>query len=249
MIARAQHAISGDVPALPAHIAIIMDGNGRWASERNISRVRGHSAGGEALRALLSACRARPYIRYLTLYAFSTENWKRPAEEVEDLMNLLRHYVKREAVELHENNVRLRFIGKLDALAPDIQRDLAEVEALTANNTALTVMMAISYGARQEMTSAVQTIAAQVAAGSLAPADITSHTLAEHLYTQDAPDPDLLIRTGGEQRLSNFLLWQSAYAELYFTDTLWPDFTAEQLDAAVAWYGQRERRFGKRNEA
>ncbi len=239
----------GEAPSLPQHIAIIMDGNGRWAQERGVSRVRGHNEGAQTLRNLLTACETRPYIRYLTLYAFSIENWKRPKDEVEDLMNLLRHYVKREAATLHENNIRMRFIGTLDALAPDIQRDLTEVQALMDKNTGLTVNMAVSYGARQEMRTAVVKIAEQVAAGTLTPHAITDLTINQHLHTNDMPDPDLLIRTGGERRLSNFLLWQSAYAELYFTDTLWPDFNAEHLDKAIEWFGQRERRFGMRNEA
>ena len=247
LASQAQPAIPG--PALPQHIAIIMDGNGRWANERGVSRVRGHSQGGEALRSLLDSCRERPFIRYLTLYAFSIENWNRSADEVEDLMNLLRHYVKREAPILHENNIRMRFIGEMETLAPDIQQDLEEVKSLTANNTGLTVQMAISYGARQEMTTAMRRIATKVAAGELAPDAITEAVLTAHLHTSDTPDPDLLIRTGGEERLSNFLLWQSAYTELYFTDKLWPDFSPADLDAAIEAYSQRDRRFGKRKES
>ena len=247
LASQAQHA--SQAPALPAHIAIIMDGNGRWANERGVSRVRGHSQGGEALRSLLDSCRARPFIRYLTLYAFSIENWKRSASEVEDLMNLLRHYVKREAPILHENNIRMRFIGELETLAPDIQRDLEEVRTLTENNTGLTVSMAISYGARQEMTTAMRRIARKVASGELMPDAITEEVLTAHMHTGDTPDPDLLIRTGGEERLSNFLLWQSAYTELYFTDKLWPDFAPADLDAAIDNYSQRDRRFGKRKES
>ena len=247
LASQAQPAATG--PALPAHIAIIMDGNGRWANERGVSRVRGHSQGGEALRTLLDSCRARPFIRYLTLYAFSIENWKRSADEVEDLMNLLRHYVKREAPILHENNIRMRFIGEMETLAPDIQRDLEEVRSLTENNTGLTVSMAISYGARQEITTAMRRIARQVAAGSLSAEAITEEVLIANLHTSGTPDPDLLIRTGGEERLSNFLLWQSAYTELYFTDKLWPDFTPADLDSAIEDYSQRDRRFGKRKES
>jgi len=245
----AAQAVTGDsTPALPAHIAIIMDGNGQWAAQRNVSRVRGHNQGGEALRTLLDSCRARPFIRHLTLYAFSIENWSRPAGEVEDLMNLLRHYVKREAPILHENNIRMRFIGEMEALAPDIQRDLEGVRTLTENNTGLTVSMAISYGARQELVTATRRIAAKVAAGELSPEAITQETIAAHLHTAGTPDPDLLIRTGGEERVSNFLLWQSAYTELYFTDVLWPDFTPAELDKAIENYTQRDRRFGKRKE-
>lgn len=245
--ATASHAVTP--AALPAHIAIIMDGNGRWAREHGNSRARGHQEGAEALRRLVDCCNTRPFITHLTLYAFSTENWNRSAEEVADLMNLLRHYVKREAPTLHKNGVRLRFIGQRSSLAHDIQRDLAEVEALTAGNKRLTLAIALSYGARQEMVNATQAIARAVAAGTLAASAITDETIAAHLYTHDLPDPDLLIRTGGEERLSNFLLWQSAYTELYFCDTLWPDFMPADLDKAVDAFGQRERRFGKRLES
>ncbi len=244
---KAQSAASG--PALPAHIAIIMDGNGRWAKEQGISRVRGHNQGAEALRNLLESCKTRPFIHYLTLYAFSIENWKRSVDEVNDLMTLLRHYVKREAPILHENNIRMRFIGEMENLAPDIQQDLKAVEELTGRNTGLTVSMAISYGARQEIATAMRRIAKEIAAGSLAPGAVNEQLVARYLHTADTPDPDLLIRTGGEERLSNFLLWQSAYTELYFTDKLWPDFTAADLDEAVEDYSQRDRRFGARNQA
>ena len=247
LASQAHHVASG--PALPQHIAIIMDGNGRWANERGVTRLRGHSQGGEAFRGLLEACRTRPFIKFVTLYAFSIENWKRSADEVDDLMNLLRHYMKREAPAMNENNVRMRFIGELESLAPDIRQDLAEVERITANNTALTVTMAVSYGARQELTTAMRRIAAKVASGTLAPEAISEAVLADHLHTEDTPEPDLLIRTGGEKRLSNFLLWQSAYTELYFTDKLWPDFTPADLDAAIDDFSQRDRRFGKRKES
>ncbi|MES2984759.1 MAG: polyprenyl diphosphate synthase [Pseudomonadota bacterium] len=249
MTSAAQAVPASDAPRLPQHIAIIMDGNGRWARERGVARLRGHSQGGEALRSLLDSCRARPYIRHLTLYAFSIENWNRSADEVSDLMNLLRHYVKREAPILHENNIRMRFIGQMETLDPDIQRDLEAVRLLTENNSGLTVSMAISYGARQEIGAAMRAIAAKVEAGVVRASEITEATIANHLHTHHTPDPDLLIRTGGEERLSNFLLWQSAYTELYFTDTLWPDFKPEDLDKAVQSYSQRERRFGKRNES
>jgi undecaprenyl diphosphate synthase len=249
-MAHAAQAISnGSAPALPAHVAIIMDGNGRWADARGIARMRGHSQGAEALRTLLDSCRARPFIRHLTLYAFSLENWNRPATEVEDLMNLLRHYVKREAAILHENNVRMQFIGELETLAPDIQRDLESVRTLTQNNTGLTVNMAISYGSRQEMVTAMKRIAIKIADGELKSDAITPEVISAHLHTAGTPDPDLLIRTGGDERISNFLLWQSAYTEFYFIETLWPDFTPTDLDAAIESFSQRERRFGKRKEA
>ena len=237
------------MPSLPQHIAIIMDGNGRWAKGRGVTRVLGHNRGADALRSLLEACRSRPYIQYLTLYAFSMENWKRAPDEVSDLMNLLRHYVKREANSLHEQGVRLHFIGERSTLAPDIQDDLAAVEALTAGNMRLTVTIALSYGARQEIVRAVQHIAQRVAAGELAPDAIDEACVASHLHTHGLPDPDLLIRTGGDERLSNFLLWQSAYTELYFTETLWPDFDADELDKAVECFSSRERRFGTRKDA
>lgn len=235
--------------SLPRHIAVIMDGNGRWAREHGVSRARGHNQGCETLRNLLDNCRARPFIRELTLYAFSHENWQRSPEEVADLMTLMRHYVKREAPNLHENNVRMRFVGELDILAPDIRFDLESVAHLTRNNTALTVTMAISYGSRQEITTATRRIAQKIVDGTLAPEHIDQALIAEHLHTSGNTDPDLLIRTGGEERLSNFLLWQSAYTELYFTERLWPDFNAADLDAAIADFSQRERRFGTRKEA
>jgi undecaprenyl diphosphate synthase len=233
---------------LPQHIAIIMDGNGRWAKERGVSRLRGHNEGATALRTLLEFCRQRPFIRYLTLYAFSTENWKRPVGEVSDLMDLLRFYVKREAPALLEQGVHLRFIGQRDRLPADIQRDLAEVEAAMTGTPRLTANMAISYGARQELVQAMRAIAQKVEVGVLTPQDVTEQLIEQHLTTTGIPDPDLLIRTGGDERLSNFLLWQSAYTELYFTDILWPDFTPEDFDEAILSYQKRDRRFGQRKE-
>lgn len=247
--AAAQFDRPTEAVSLPHHIAVIMDGNGRWARQHGISRARGHNQGCETLRTLLDNCRARPFIRELTLYAFSHENWRRSPEEVADLMTLMRHYVKREAPKLHENNVRMRFIGELDILAPDIRFDLESVAHLTRDNTSLTVTMAISYGSRQEITTAVKQIAQKVVAGTLQPEQINDALIAEHLHTNGSTDPDLLIRTGGEERLSNFLLWQSAYTELYFTERLWPDFNAADLDAAIADFSQRERRYGMRKEA
>lgn len=235
-----------DATNLPSHIAIIMDGNSRWARERGYTRLRGHTQGAESLRGLIEACRFHPHIRTLTLYTFSTENWKRPADEVNDLMNLLRHYVKREAKSLHEAGIRLRFIGDLASLSNDIQKDLSSVEEMTKDNQKLTVVMAISYGGRQELVKAVRHIAEQAAKGEIAAESITEESIHQALYTSDIPDPDLLIRTGGDQRLSNFLLWQSAYTELYFTDTLWPDFNESHLKDAIESYSQRERRFGAR---
>jgi undecaprenyl diphosphate synthase len=247
-----QHAAQLDpdaAPKLPQHIAVIMDGNGRWAKERGVNRVLGHNQGAEALRVILESCRTRPYVKYLTLYAFSMENWKRAPDEVNDLMNLLRHYVKREAKTLHEQGVRIRFIGERAMLEDDIQRDLSDVEKLTAGNSKLTVTMALSYGARQEMVAAMQKMARKVEAGMLRAEEIDEATVAAHLHTCEVPDPDLLIRTGGDERLSNFLLWQAAYTELYFTQTLWPDFNPEELDKAITAYSARERRFGRRKES
>lgn len=233
---------------LPEHIAIIMDGNGRWARARGINRARGHNQGAEALRGLLEACETRPHIRYLTLYAFSTENWKRSPDEVSDLMNLLRFYMKREAKNLHAKNIRLRFIGQRETLAQDIRNDLNDIETLTAGNSRLTVTIALSYGARQELVDAFKRIGERIARGEINADTVTEEMVSAHLHTADLPDPDLLIRTGGDERLSNFLLWQSAYTELYFTDTLWPDFNAGELDKAIACFSSRERRFGSRHE-
>lgn len=235
--------------ALPQHVAIIMDGNGRWAKKRGLTLALGHNQGGEAIRALVKSCKARPYIRYLTLYAFSLENWKRSASEVNDLMNLVRHFIKREAPVLTENNIRMRFIGELSILTQDIRDDLEEIERISKDNTALTVTIAISYGGRQEIATAARRMAEKVARGELALDAITDATLAQYLYTADMPDPDLMIRTGGDTRISNFLLWQSAYTEFYFDPVLWPDFSASHLDEAVEAYSKRERRFGMRKEA
>lgn len=212
-------------------------------------RALGHRQGAEALRAILESCRERPYLRYITLYAFSSENWNRAPEEVNDLMNLLRYYVNREAKNLHEQGIRLRFIGDRSALAQDIQQDLEAVETLTRSNTGLTAIFALSYGSRQEIALAARRIAQKVQAGEIAPEAINESLITAHLYAGDLPDPDLLIRTGGDERLSNFLLWQSAYTEFYFSPVLWPDFSPAELDTAIACYSQRERRFGGRKES
>jgi undecaprenyl diphosphate synthase len=224
---------------LPNHIAIIMDGNGRWAQSRGLPRTAGHKKGADALRRTLDACRDAG-IHYLTIYAFSSENWKRPTEEVQDLMQLLQHYLQQELSTLHENNVRLRFIGDLAQLEPDIKRIVDDAVKQTERNTAFNLTVALSYGGRQEIVRAVKKLAAANIAGE----SITEEALARALDTADLPEPDLLIRTGGEQRLSNFLLWQSAYTEFYFTDTLWPDFDAAELKKALNDYAKRERRYG-----
>ncbi|MBV8777426.1 MAG: isoprenyl transferase [Alphaproteobacteria bacterium] len=237
--------MSQDSPArpLPRHIAIIMDGNGRWAKARGLPRIAGHRRGAEAVRRTLTAA-AELGIPYLTLFGFSSENWKRPLAEVDDLMGLLRHYLRGEIAELHRNNMRLRVIGDRGRLASDIVTLIANAETLTADNSGLNLTIALSYGGRDEIIAAVRALAAKAAEGALAPEAIDEATISRHLFTADIPDPDLLIRTSGEQRISNFLLWQCAYSELVFTKTLWPDFGAADLEAAIADYGGRERRYG-----
>ncbi len=229
--------------ALPRHIAIIMDGNGRWARARGLPRIAGHRSGAEAVRRTVSAA-GELGIPYLTLFGFSSENWKRPSAEVQDLMVLLRHYLRREIAELQRNGVRLKVIGQLTRLAPDIVGMISHAETLTRENSRITLTIALSYGGRAEIVAAVQAIAAEVARGSLAAEDVDEDCLAKHLFTADIPDPDLLIRTSGEQRISNFLLWQCAYSELVFTKTLWPDFSRRDLEQAIDEYCGRERRYG-----
>jgi len=230
-------------PSPPAHIAIIMDGNGRWAANRGLPRIAGHQRGADAVRTAVRSC-SELGVRYLTLYAFSSENWKRPADEVQDLMGLLRVYLRREINELAGNGVRMRVIGDRRRLEPDIQELIAESEERTRGNDRLDLVVALNYGARNEILSAVRGLAADVAAGILDPATITEDVFAARLDTRGMPDPDLLIRTSGERRLSNFLLWQCAYAELVFTPTLWPDFGKADLEAAIDDYQRRERRYG-----
>jgi len=236
----------GSVPdpsRLPRHIAVIMDGNGRWATERGLPRVAGHRAGVEALRDIIRTC-SRLGIGVLTLYAFSTENWKRPPQEVDALMKLLVEYLRAEMDELHQNGVHIKAIGRVEELPDSDRAEIARAEALTRDNTGLKVNLALNYGGRREMTDAVRAIAEDVKAGRLSPEDVTQDMVADHLYTAGSPDPDLIIRTGGESRLSNFLLWQAAYAELWVTPTYWPDFGPKQLYQALADYSARERRFG-----
>ena len=232
---------------VPEHIAIIMDGNGRWAKQKGILRAKGHEEGGRSVQRALDLCREHG-VKWLTLYAFSTENWGRSALEVNALMHLLDKYLKERTPEMMEKNVRLHAIGELHMLPENCRRQLqASIEA-TRNNTGVNLVLALSYGSRQEITAAVRHLAEQVKAGSLQPEDITPETIATHLYTAGMPDPDLLIRTGGEVRLSNYLLWQCAYSELYFCDTFWPDFKEEELRKAICDYQKRERRFGKTSE-
>ncbi len=227
----------------PAHVAIIMDGNGRWAKARGLPRVAGHQRGVDALRGVVEAGQEMR-IDYLTLYAFSSENWKRPPREVDDLMGLLRLYLRRELRELHRNGVRIRFIGEWWLLAADIVKLIEGAEETTAGNTGLTLIIAVNYGSHREIVQASKRIAAAVADGRMKLEDINEANFARHLHTDGIPDPDLVIRTSGEQRLSNFLLWQAGYAELVFMDVLWPDFNKQSLQQAVDEFHQRERRYG-----
>ncbi|HZB90222.1 MAG TPA: isoprenyl transferase [Stellaceae bacterium] len=236
------NAVSPNPPP-PAHVAIIMDGNGRWAKARGLPRIAGHRRGAEAVRRTLKAATARG-IAYLTLFGFSSENWKRPVNEVDDLMGLLRHYIRAEIAELHANGVRLRVIGDRTRLAPDIVGLIEKSEALTAGNGSITLTIALSYGARAEIAAAARAVAAAARDGKLAPEDIDEARFERYLLTAGMPDPDLVIRTSGEQRMSNFLLWQTAYAELVFTATLWPDFGEAELEQALNEFYGRERRYG-----
>lgn len=223
----------------PRHVAIIMDGNGRWAAQRGWPRVLGHEHGTDNIRRITFAA-GELGIEFLTLWAFSTENWKRPADEIDGIMRILGEAIERETMALHEQGARLRHIGSLDGLAPDLRDAVLSAIELTRNNTRLTLTLAFNYGGRQEMLSAIRAI---IASG-VAPEAVTESLITSYLYTHDLPDPDLIIRTSGEHRLSNFLLWQSAYSELYFTPVLWPDFGPENLREAVEDFGRRERRFG-----
>lgn len=230
-------------PAAPVHVAIIMDGNGRWATARGLPRTLGHQRGAEAVRRSVKGA-AELGIRYLTLYGFSSENWKRPAAEIDDLMGLLRLYLRSEIAELDRNGVRLRVIGDRERLGSDIVRLIEDAEARTRGNTRLNLTVALSYGGRAEITQAARRIAAAVQRGELRPEDIDEALFARFLLTDGIPDPDLLIRTSGEQRISNFLLWQSAYTELLFLDRLWPDFSKDDLEDAIREFHRRDRRYG-----
>ena len=232
---------------LPQHVAIIMDGNGRWAKERRMPRIEGHRAGVGSVKDIVKAC-GQLDIPYLTLYAFSTENWKRPRTEVLLLMDLLLHYLKAELKELKENNVRLNAIGQLNALPKPVARQLHESMEELSGNDGLTLTLALSYSGRWDILRAVQTLALDVRRGTLSPEDITEEKFRSYLTTQSLPDPDLMIRTSGEMRLSNFLLWEMAYAEIHIGSVYWPEFRREQLYEALRDYFQRERRFGKTSE-
>ncbi|MDG2032951.1 MAG: isoprenyl transferase [Rhodospirillales bacterium] len=227
----------------PRHVAIIMDGNGRWARSRGLPKIEGHRQGTEAVRTAIEAS-IQTGVRYLTLYGFSSENWNRPRREVDDLMGLLRRYLRSEIAELHQNNIRLRVIGDRTQLSGDIVRLIEESEAQTAGNIKLDLILALSYGGRDEITAAARRLGEKVQSGELAPDGITGDEFAKCLETADIPDPDLLIRTSGEKRISNFLLWQLAYAEFVFLDALWPEFTAEHFTQALSEFGLRDRRFG-----
>jgi len=226
-----------------SHVAIIMDGNGRWANARGLPRTLGHRQGAESVRRCVKAA-AELGIPYLTLFGFSSENWRRPMSEIEDLMGLLRRYLQSEIAELHAQGIRLRVIGDRDRLPGDIVKLITEAEALTAKGKTLNLTIALSYGGRQEIVLAARRLAEEVAAGKMTADAITDTVFERHLLTQGLPDPDLLIRTSGEQRISNFLLWQSAYSELVFVDKLWPDFDKEDLLAAVQEFTRRDRRYG-----
>ena len=228
---------------LPAHIAIIMDGNGRWAKQRHLPRVEGHRIGAESVRAIVRAC-GEIGLKYLTLYAFSVENWNRPKDEVDALMKYLARYLKREIGELNRSNVRLEVIGQIYRLPEFVQEQLRKTQAALARNTGLTLILALSYGGRTEIVEATRALAEKVRAGLIEPAEINEAAFAQHLYTAHWPDPDLLVRTSGEMRVSNFLLWQISYAELVVTQTLWPDFRKPELYAALEEYAGRHRRFG-----
>ena len=227
----------------PNHVAIIMDGNGRWATARGVPRVAGHRRGADAVRRVVRGA-GELGIPILTLFAFSTENWTRPADEVSDLMGLLRHYLRNKLKELHKNGVRLRVIGNREGLAPDIVNDIADAERTTLDNSRIDVNICINYGSRDEILRATRSLARQVAAGKLAADRIDANLFERELLTAGVPDPDLLIRTSGEQRISNFLLWQCAYSELVFVEALWPDFGKDDLAQAIAEYRRRERRYG-----
>ena len=236
-----------DKTNVPRHVAIIMDGNGRWAKKNGSMRVKGHQSGVKSVREVTEAA-AEVGVEYLTMYAFSTENWSRPEYEVNALMHLLVSTIRKETKGLQKNNIKLRAIGNLDSLPSVCQRELQEAIKLTANNTGLNLVLALSYSGRWDIVNACKKIAEDVKTGTIQPEDIDNSLFASHLDTKDYPDPELMIRTSGEMRISNFLLWQLAYSELYITETLWPDFNKEEFYKAIMAYQRRERRFGKTSE-
>jgi len=240
----AASSLSAEAAAnLPRHVAVIMDGNGRWAKSRHLPRIEGHRRGADSAREIIRTA-GELGIKYLTLYAFSAENWNRPKDEVDALMKYLIHYLKSETPELNKSNVRLEVIGQIYRLPENVQEHLRKSIATLSKNNGLTLIMALSYGSRIEIVDAARQIAEKVKSGKLEPGDITEEVISQHLWTRNTPDPDLLIRTSGEMRVSNFLLWQISYAELVITPTLWPDFRKPQFFAALEEYARRNRRFG-----
>ncbi|MBI3441358.1 MAG: isoprenyl transferase [Proteobacteria bacterium] len=229
--------------SVPRHVAIIMDGNGRWATARGLSRAEGHRKGAEAARQAVQSA-SDMGIPYLTLFSFSSENWNRPAAEIVGLMDLLRYYMKKETAELHKSGARLRVIGDRERLPPDVVSLIENAEQLTRDNTKITVVIALSYGGRQDILFAAKEVARQTSAGAVDLETVDEDIFAQYLMTKGIPDPDLMIRTSGEYRISNFLLWQLSYAELYFTNVLWPDFLKKDLEEAVIFYNSRDRRYG-----
>lgn len=234
-------------PEVPRHVSIIMDGNGRWARRRRLPRIAGHRAGAQAAKEIVRAA-GKLGIQVLTLFAFSTENWRRPQAEIDALMMLLEEYIRRETQELMDNNVRFQVIGRMEGLPDSVRGKLEQTIELTAGNTGMILNLALNYSGRMEIVDAARSLARLSQEGLLDPEEIDEEAFRQHLYTRDLPDPDLLIRTSGEMRISNFLLWQLAYAELYVTPVLWPDFTARDLEQAILAYQRRERRFGMTSE-
>jgi undecaprenyl diphosphate synthase len=243
MSAQAAHLSPEAKASLPQHVAMIMDGNGRWARQRHLPRIEGHRQGAESVRVIIRAA-GELGIKYLTLYAFSAENWNRPKDEVDALMKYLHHYLRSETPDLNRNNVRLEVIGQIHRLPENVQEQLRKSITTLSRNNGLTLILALSYGGRTEIVDAVRSLACKVKTGELDPSDVTEKVFAQHLYTRNWPDPDLLIRTSGEMRISNFLLWQISYTELVVTPTLWPDFRKPQFHAALEEYHRRHRRFG-----
>ncbi len=239
--------IDSSVSPIPRHVAIIMDGNNRWAKQRGLRGVEGHKQGARAVRATVENC-ARAGVEVLTVFAFSSENWRRPADEVNALMSLFLEALTEEVADLHQNGIRLVFIGDLSAFAPELRRKMDESVNLTAGNRQMTFAVAVNYGGQWDIANAARQLALQVEQGSLRAADITPEKMQQYISLGDLPMPDLCIRTGGDNRISNFMLWQLAYAELYFTDLFWPDFDQAALDAALADFGRRQRRFGRTSE-
>lgn len=239
--------MSEEADLVPQHVAIIMDGNGRWAKKRLQPRFMGHRAGVKSVENIVKHCIERN-VAVLSLFAFSSENWRRPGKEVRLLMELFALSLKQQVKQLHKNNIRLRIIGDVSKFSPSLQKQITQAEKLTADNTGLIINIAANYGGRWDITQSVRQLAEKVKKGELLPENITEETISAGLTTAEIPEPDLFIRTGGEQRVSNFLLWQMAYTEFFFTDTLWPDFNGTELDKAISSFCQRERRFGKTSE-